>query len=116
MMPFSVVDPRGIRIRLTPGRLAHILEIHPEVERYLSEVRQAVTDPDIIQRSRRRGDTHLYYWLRPRDVGRYSGLYVVAIVRVSVARKAGRIWTAYLSRRVGKGEVLWRRPRPRSST
>ena len=115
MMPFSVVDPRGIRIRLTPGRLAHILELHPEVERCLSEVRRAVTDPDVIQRSRRRGDTHLYYWLRPADASRYSSLYVVVVIGLSVGGKAGRVWTAYLSRRLGKGEVLWRRPSPRSS-
>lgn len=115
MTAFSVMDPRGIRVRLTPGRLGHILAMHPEVERYLPEVRRAVTDPDVIQRSRRRSDTQLYYWLRPTDASRYSSVYVVVVVRVSVEGKAGRIWTAYLSRRLGKGEVLWRRPSPRSS-
>lgn len=115
MTTFSVTDPRGIRISLTAGRLAHILEIHPEVERFLPEVRHAVTDPDVIQRSRRRGDTHLYYWLRPTDTSRFSGLCVVVVVRVSAGGKAGHVWTAYLSRRLGKGEVLWRRRNPRNS-
>ncbi len=43
----------------------------------------------------------------PVSFGRFSGLYVTVVVKLDEAAATGRVRTAYLTGRLGRGKVLW---------
>jgi hypothetical protein len=53
-------DHFGRIVRLTQERAAHILE-HAEMERQLDKLQEVLQAPDVIVRSQRDPDVHLYH-------------------------------------------------------
>ena len=93
-------------VELTDEREAHIACTHPDLlPEYLTQVGQTLADPDQVRRSTRMSAARLFYrWFE--DVRR--GKYVVMVV-VSEIAPAERHWiiTAYITRRIARGEVEW---------
>ena len=50
----------GREVRLTDERIAHILE-HEEMGGQLDRVEETVREPDVVVRSQRDSDVHLYH-------------------------------------------------------
>jgi len=48
--------------------------------------------------------SHLYFWLKPISFGRFPGLYLTVVVKIDEAAATGRMRTAYLTGRLGRGE------------
>lgn len=107
---FVIADKDGVPVTLTRRQWEeHILVGHPNMARHLEALKQAIADPDYILQSDRRTDTRLLYRLGATE-GRFSDLYVVAVVRYTA--QEGFVRTAYLAfQPVAGGKVLWIRAR-----
>jgi hypothetical protein len=95
-------------VELTGEREAHIAARHPDL---LPEHRQllalTLADPDLVRQSPRFGQARLFSRWSPevRD-----GKHLVVVV-VSQEGGSPRHWiiTAYLTRRLAAGDILWKR-------
>ncbi len=103
----QVQDPRSLVVTVAPDDWDHALEGHPEMAVRFDDVLQAIRTPTVIQASTTDPDSHVYFWLKPVSFGRFSGLYVTVVVKMDDAAATGRMRTAYLSGRLGRGKVLW---------
>ena len=103
----QVEDPRGLAITVAPDDWEHVIEGHPEMGSRFAEVLQTLRTPTVIQLSATDSGSHLYFWLKPTTVGRFSGLYVTVVVKIDEAAATGRMRTAYLTGRLGRGRVIW---------
>ena len=93
---------------LTDERYEHIQKQHPELlPDYESAVKDTVIDPDSVRRSSRFQNAKLFtrYFENIR-----GGKYTVVVI-VSDAKPEQRDWiiTAYITRKLGDGEIEWQK-------
>jgi hypothetical protein len=89
-----------VRIRITKPYWEYIVRVtHREMMGLEEVVVDAFVSPFEIRRSLKDPSVHLYY-------GRYSGKFVCVVVKH--INGDGYVVTAYVTSRVGKGEVIWR--------
>jgi len=95
-------DVRGLAIRLTDERLAHILE-HPEMARLQVSIEQTLLRPDRVVESPSDPQVHLYY--------RYCAGTLVGdkylCVAVKVREADAFVLTAYLTDKIKRGAPSW---------
>jgi hypothetical protein len=97
-------DVRGLAIRLTDERLAHILE-HPEMTTLQASIEETLRRPERVVESLSDVQVHLYYRY-------YAGTRVgdkYLCVAVKVRETDAFVITAYLTDRVKRGVPLWPR-------
>ncbi len=100
----EVPDCRGVAIRITAERLAHVLE-HPEMVGLEAAIATTLASPEVVIRSRTDSRVELYYRFYPGT--RVGDKYLCVVVRF--APEDAFMLTAYLTNRPKEGEVLWRR-------
>ena len=103
----TVRDYMGREIRLTEDAIGHISEDHPELLRIglESSIADAIADPDIVMRSRRRDVGELFYKQRMSDP--FVNRHICVVVKM--LENYGYVWTAYIVNRLRRGEVIWRK-------
>jgi hypothetical protein len=96
------------QVALTDERERHIAERHPDL---LPEHRQRIADtlvaPDQVRRSARFASARLFTrWFESVRGGKH-----IVVVVVSESAPSSRPWviTAYIARRLAKGEIEWKR-------
>ncbi|MBI3157016.1 MAG: hypothetical protein HYZ20_16670 [Burkholderiales bacterium] len=95
-------DHRGLAIRLTDERLAHIHE-HPEMAALDAAIEQALRQPEVVIQSASDPQANLYYRYY---VGTMVGdKYLCVVVKVMPADAF--VLTAYLTDKVKRGVQLW---------
>jgi len=95
-------------VELTEERERHIAENHPDLlPEHRERIAETLLEPDQVRRGKRLGNARLFSRWHP-DIR--TGKHVVVVV-VSEAGPVGRHWiiTAYIARRLAKGEVEWKR-------
>ena|SRR3990167_6022710 len=100
-MVFSVKEKFGHVIRLTDERWQHIIERHPEISGHLSKIKSAIQDPEIIVKNRYNQSERYYhqYFKSLKD-------YLIVIIEY----EKNFVITAFISRKIKKGEILWKKP------
>src|SRR3990167_3534835 len=100
-MVFIKKEKFGQIIRLTEERWHHIVERHPEIEGQMAKIQSTIQNPDLIVKNR--------YNKKERYYHRYFKSlknYLIVIVEY----EKNFIITAFISRKIKKGEVLWKKP------
>lgn len=95
-------DHRGMPIRLTDERLAHILD-HPEMTGMEAAIDETLLEPEIVIQSQSDDQARIYY-------RSYSSTPVgekLLCVVVKIAREDAFVLTAYLTDKLKRGEILW---------
>ena len=95
-------DRFGRAVRLTDERLTHILE-HEEMAGQLDKMTETVRDPEVIVRSQRDPDVHLYH-------KRYLITPVTEknlLVAIKVIQTDAFVLTAFFTDTIKKGERIW---------
>lgn len=102
------VDYRGRKIRLTAERQYHILNTHPEMAEWISQIGDVLTQPEWVIQSRSDSEVELFYvWQAQTRVG---GKYLCVVV---VGKEDDAfVLTSYLTDALKKGQVVW----PRNNT
>ena len=95
-------DYRGLRIRLTDERLAHILE-HPEMTGMEDRIVDTLSRPEQVVESLSDAAVQLYY--RYYLGTRVGDKYLCVVVKVQAQNAF--VVTAYLTDKVKKGILLW---------
>ena len=95
-------------VKLTDEREQHIAENHPDLlPEYHDRIAPTLADPDEVRLSTRFSSAHLFTrWYNDLLGGKH-----VVVVVVTEAEPDIRHWiiTAYITRRLARGEVEWRR-------
>ncbi len=93
-------------VELTYERELHIINRHPNLGKvYQDRIAETLADPDEVRCDVRFEDTLLFSrWYATIKKGRYV---VVAVVTDTVPEERNWIVTAYLTRRVTQGELIW---------
>jgi hypothetical protein len=95
-------DHRGLAIRLTDERLAHIHE-HPEMAGLDAAIEETLARPQFVVQSASDEQANLYYRYY---VGTMVGdKYLCVVVKILTADAF--VLTAYLTDKVKQGERLW---------
>ena len=98
----TIRDHRGLAVRLTGERFAHILE-HPEMKGLESAIGDTLRDPAPVVQSVADPAANLYYrWYRATAVG---DKYLCVVVKI--AEDDAFILTAYLTDRIKRGTIIW---------
>jgi len=98
----ELIDRFSRRIMLTDERWNHIAETHPELKDMLEYLKGTLEDPELIKRSIYNENVMLFY----RYYGHiYEGKYMCIAVRLDEES----IVTAYITDRIKKGEVVWKK-------
>jgi len=96
------------QVELSGEREQHVAERHPDLlPQYRWSIAATLADPDQVRTSPRFAGARLFSrWFDAV----WEGKYVVVVV-VSEGTPGGRYWiiTAYLARRLGKGEIEWQK-------
>jgi len=102
-------DPQGYEISLELDTWEnHIVKQHPEMAKFLDLLDKTISEPQVIQRSPKHGETFYYYRLTGRTFHRQNDIYLSAVVRRDDDTKTGVIKTAHLLKEVRKeGETVW---------
>jgi hypothetical protein len=90
------------RIKLTKERWNHIVKTHPELKDRLEDLKGALEDPELIKRSIYDENVALFYRYYEHI---YEGKHMCIVVRLDEES----IVTAYITDRVKKGEVVWKK-------
>jgi hypothetical protein len=101
----TFVDYQGWQIRLTDERWQHITQ-HPEMADMESIIAEALSQPELVKRSRTDGTVQLYYRYRENTVVGNKWLCVV----VKYLPADAFIITAYLTDKPKQGEQVWPKP------
>ena len=107
MTTFPCPFLRG-EVELTAEREGHIAKRHPDLlPKHRPALALTLADPDLVRSSARFGQARLFSRWFPDIRG---GKHVVAVV-VSQRAETPRHWmiTAYLSRRLAAGDIVWQR-------
>lgn len=88
-------------IELTPERLRHIIEYHPDVEVYLSKIEEVLENPDEIRKSRHDPKVLLFY---KYFANIKRGKYLVVVAKVN---KRNFILTYYLTDTIKTGQKVY---------
>ena len=100
-MVFVEKEKFGQLIRLTGERWQHIVERHPEVKEHLLKIRSTIQKPDLIVQN------------QYNQVERYYHKYFKSLKNyliVIIEYKKNFIITAFISRKIKRGEQLWKKP------
>jgi hypothetical protein len=96
-------DIFGNRITLTGERLSHFASSHPELRRQLAKIKETLSAPQKIVRSRTDVDVRLYYrFYKTTPVG---SKFLCVVVKLLANEYF--IITAYFTDTVKRGELLW---------
>ena len=95
-------DCFGKTVRLTEERIAHILE-HDEMAGQIDKVEETVREPDMVVRSQRDPDVHLYHKHYPTTPVTEKDL----LVAIKVTQMDALVLTAFFTDTIKKGERLW---------
>src|SRR5215831_1870454 len=95
-------DHFGRRVRLTQERAAHILE-HAEMEGQLDKLQEALQGPDVIVRSQRDPDMHLYH----KHYATTPVTEKYLLVAVKMIGSEAFIVTAFFTDTIKRGERIW---------
>lgn len=95
-------DYRGVPIRLTDERLAHILD-HPEIVGLEGAIEQTLARPETVMESFTDPQARLYYRFY---VGTRVGEKYLCVV-VKISRDDAFVLTAYLTDKVKRGAQVW---------
>lgn len=95
-------DYRGMAIRLTDERLAHILE-HPEMAGLEDAIAKTLANPERVVQSISDEQARLYY--RFYAGTRAGDKYLCVVVKVK--EDEAFVLTGYLTDALKKGEILW---------
>lgn len=95
-------DRFGRVVRLTQEREAHILR-HPELQGQIGKLEAVLREPDVIVRSLRDPDVHLYH----KHYGETPVTEKYLLVAVKVKVNDVFIITAFFTDTVKKGERIW---------
>lgn len=99
----SSLRPRGMPIRLTDERLAHVLD-HPEMTGMEAAIDDTLLGPETVIQSQSDDQARLYYRsYRSTPVGEKLLCVVVKVPREDDAF----VLTAYLTDKLKRGEVIW---------
>jgi len=94
-------------VELSDERESHIAITHPDLlPQYLNQIEQTLAEPDEVRRSTRMNAARLFSrWFTDVREGKY-----VVVVVVSEIAPATRNWiiTAYMARRLARGEIEWK--------
>lgn len=98
---FEIKTPLGFLVRCTQSYWTFIVtEKHPSLFGHENEVKQTLSDPDEIRRSKKDPDVYLFYQgTKPRWI-------------CAVARKQGEsgfLITAYHTDSIKAGETIWKK-------
>ncbi|SRR5579871_1637734 len=99
---FAQRTPLGHRVILTRDRWRQIVRFkHPALAGHEEDVRDCVRDPEIVRASAKDAGVHLYY--------RWAGDKYVCVVVGGEDVEEQFVVTAYFTKGVKKGPVLWTR-------
>lgn len=98
-----VNDVHGRSVRLTDERLDHIEMDHPEMANQLSRIKETLSEPEKIVRSRSDPEVELFY--RFYGITPVTSKFLCVVVKVLTDHNF--IITAYYTDRVKRGDVLW---------
>ena len=97
---FQVETSDGVMIRTTKEYWQRIITTkHPSIAKYESQVKNILSNPDEIRRSRQDSRVHLYY--------KSFGKLYICVIADHVTSKEGYIITAYLTDRIKEGEQIY---------
>lgn len=91
-------------IRLTDERFEHILE-HPEMVEFIDDIEEVIKNPEIVIQSKSDINVEIYSYKKLTQLFGIKWLCVV----VKITNVDGFIITAYISRNLINGEILWER-------
>jgi len=100
-MVFIKKEKFGQLIRLTDERWQHIIERHPEVEKHLVKIQSTIQNPDIIVKNRYNQSERYYH--------RYFKSLTNYLI-VIIEYEKNFVITTFISRKIKKGEILWKKP------
>lgn len=89
-------------IRLTNERWKHITDTDPELQNLLNELGGALKEPEIVKNSVNNEDVVLFYRFYEHI---YKGKYMCVVVKLNDES----IITAYITDRIKRGEVVWKK-------
>jgi len=96
----EITSKLGKRIRITDSYWEYIARVkHREMVALKEAVAKALRLPFEVQRSQKDPSVHLYY-------GRYEDKMLCVVARH--LNEEGFIITAYLTRKIGRGQLVWR--------
>ena len=97
---FAERTPLGHRVVLTRDRWREIVRFkHPALKGEEETARICVSDPELIRRSEKDPDVHLYY--------RTAGPGYICVVVAGDDPEARFVVTAYFTKKLKDGEDLW---------
>jgi len=100
-MVFVKKEKFGQAIRLTEERWRHINERHPETEKHLSKIQSTIQNPSIVVKNQYNiGERYYHKYFKELNN------YLIVIVEC----KKNFIITAFIARKIKKGEILWKKP------
>ncbi len=98
----TFIDYQNRPVRLTPERLAHILE-RPEMANMETAIQETLANPHFVRKSRTDNAVFLYYRFREGTAVGDKWLCVVT----KYLEKDAFVITAYLTDKLKQGEQLW---------
>lgn len=106
---FRVKDPQGYEIALELETWEqHIVQHHPEVQKFFDLLEKVINEPQLIQRSSKQSETFYYYRLTGRSFYRINDIYLSVVARRDEETKSGVVKTAHLLKEVRReGETVW---------
>jgi len=96
-------DIHNRRVRLTNERRNHIEIDHPEMNRQIGKIKETLSNPDIIVRSRTDSEVELFY--RHYESTPVTKKCLCVVVKVLINDMF--IITAYFTDTIKGGDVLW---------
>lgn len=103
---FEVKAYDNKRIRLTDVQQLHMLFFHPEVEGEQEKMRDVLKNPEIVIEGATE-DTRICYEFYPSTP--VASKYLAVVIKVLDGE--GFIITSYLTEKVRRGKILWRKIR-----
>ena len=101
-MAKGLQDRFGRAVRLTDERIAHVLE-HVEMAEQLDKLEEVLQEPDVIVRSQRDPNVHLYH--KHYTTTPVTEKYL--LVAIKVAQTDAFVLTAFFTDTIKKGERIW---------
>lgn len=98
-------DVKNRLIRLTDERKEHIETDHPEMAGQIEKIKDTLSRPDIIIRSRTYSKVELFH--RHYDNTPVTEKYLCVVVKISIDDLF--IVTAYFTDTIKRGDILWKK-------
>lgn len=97
-------DMFGRTVELSLGCLTHISETHPEIKGRTDVINETLKSPDIVKRSVYASNVLLFYKYYKYI---YNGKYICIVIKI--LDEGCFISTAYITDKVKRGEMVWKR-------